>query len=68
MNIYIEPDYDTHRVNFYKRPGDKPDFVEFRGYGSPEIRFYPSAQIFFLPPDTILVVPLLDHILKIDEN
>ena len=68
MNICIEPDYDTHRVNFYKSLEDKPDFIEFRGYGLPDIKYYPSAQMFYLPPDTILVVPMLDHILKIYEN
>lgn len=68
MNMYIEPDYDTHRVNFFKSPEDKPDFVEFRGYGCPDTKYYPSAQMFYIPPDTILVVPLSDHILKINEN
>lgn len=66
MNIYIEPDYDTHRVNFYKTYEDKPDFVEFRGYG-PDNKYYPPAQMFYIPPDTILVVPLQDHIQKIHE-
>ncbi|MDE6381181.1 MAG: hypothetical protein K2L11_11980 [Muribaculaceae bacterium] len=68
MGIFIRPDYDSHRINFYKSPADSPDFVEFRGYGHPEIKYYPSARLFFLSPDTILVVPQQDHILKIHEN
>ncbi len=68
MNMYIQPDYDTHRINFYKSPIDKPDFVEFRGSGIREIKYYPSAQLFYVPPDTILVVSRQDHILKIHEK
>lgn len=68
MGIYIEPDYDTHRINFYKDKDDQPDFVEFRGYGDYEISYYPRAHMTFIPPDTILVIPRKDEVMKIHEN
>ncbi len=68
MGIFIEPDYDSHRINFYKNKTDKPDFIEFRGYGEPEIRYYPPAHMIFIPPDTICVMQTDDEVMKIHEE
>lgn len=68
MGIYVEPDYESHRINFYKNKTDKPDFVELRGYGDPEIRYYPPVHMIFIPPDTIYVVPADDEVMKIHED
>lgn len=69
MGIYIEPDYDRHRISFYRNPEDTPDFVEVRIVGKPDRRFYDRLKMHFLPPDTMMViVEGYNSVLKIDER